>query len=91
MRYCHVVDGVPSGRFGVIMSLWTYRPVFLSLVLSLMPFWVFKTYTAQKCVKRRASLSVAMALQLSKEEADAAVESVYDTCHGDTSPYDRIP
>ncbi|EDQ84398.1 uncharacterized protein MONBRDRAFT_30281 [Monosiga brevicollis MX1] len=45
----------------------------------------------QNCVKRRASMSVAMVLGLSRSEADAVIEDVYDVCFKDTAPFERIP
>lgn len=46
----------------------------------------------QKCVRRRAQLSVAMnpACQL-PGAAKAAVDACFDECFRDTAPFDRIP
>eukprot|EP00051_Salpingoeca_urceolata_P007908 m.101616 g.101616 ORF g.101616 m.101616 type:complete len:190 (-) comp15469_c0_seq2:53-622(-) len=45
----------------------------------------------QRCVKRRAALSVAAAMDVSKETAMDAVDEVYEVCFRDTTPFDRIP
>jgi mitochondrial inner membrane protease ATP23 len=45
----------------------------------------------QACVKRRAALSVRLALGISDEAADSAVEEVFDRCYRDTRPFDRTP
>eukprot|EP00051_Salpingoeca_urceolata_P007907 m.101611 g.101611 ORF g.101611 m.101611 type:complete len:166 (-) comp15469_c0_seq1:53-550(-) len=46
---------------------------------------------ANRCVKRRAALSVAAAMDVSKETAMDAVDEVYEVCFRDTTPFDRIP
>jgi len=45
----------------------------------------------QRCVKRRAILSVAANPSCSKEKAEAAVESAFDRCYFDTMPFDHFP
>ena len=40
-----------------------------------------------KCARRRAALSVRHALGLSQAEADAAVDSVWDSCSQDLYPF----
>ena len=43
------------------------------------------------CVKRRAAISIMNAMNVTRETADEAVNSVYDVCFKDTEPFDRIP
>eukprot|EP00899_Mesostigma_viride_P006922 jgi/Mesvir1/16230/Mv08484-RA.1 len=45
----------------------------------------------QKCVRRRAQISVEMNPCCSKEAARAAVDAVYERCYKDTAPFDRVP
>lgn len=46
----------------------------------------------QKCVRRRAELSVAMNPYCGGPAgAKKAVDAVFDTCFADTAPFDRIP
>ncbi|KAI7841228.1 hypothetical protein COHA_005065 [Chlorella ohadii] len=46
----------------------------------------------QKCVRRRAELSVSMNPHCSRGRmAAAAVDAVFDRCFADTAPFDRIP
>lgn len=43
----------------------------------------------QECVKRRASDSVYAVRNITREEADAAVEKVFHKCYNDTEPLGR--
>ena len=46
----------------------------------------------QRCVRRRAELSVSMNPYCSAAgRAKQAVEGVFETCFADTAPFDRIP
>lgn len=46
----------------------------------------------QRCVRRRAELSVAMNPYCSAAgRAKQAVEAVFEPCFADTAPFDRIP
>jgi inner membrane protease ATP23 len=46
----------------------------------------------QKCVKRRAELSVGMNPHCARPgQAKQAVEKVFDACFKDTAPFDRRP
>ncbi|PSC73865.1 mitochondrial inner membrane protease ATP23 [Micractinium conductrix] len=45
----------------------------------------------QKCVRRRAELSVSMNPYCKGTKAAAAVDSVFEGCFADTAPFDRIP
>jgi inner membrane protease ATP23 len=45
----------------------------------------------QKCVRRRAQLSVAMNPYCGGAKAAAAVDKVFDSCFADTAPFDRRP
>lgn len=43
----------------------------------------------QKCVRRRAALSVGLGHGASPERAEAAVASVYERCYRDQAPFDK--
>ncbi|XP_020612027.1 mitochondrial inner membrane protease ATP23 homolog [Orbicella faveolata] len=45
----------------------------------------------QECVKTRAVKSMLCVRNISKEEAEKVVESVFDACFHDTEPFERIP
>ncbi|KAK2549658.1 Mitochondrial inner membrane protease ATP23-like protein [Acropora cervicornis] len=45
----------------------------------------------QKCVKERAVKSILCVREISKQEAEDVVESVFDACFHDTDPFERIP
>ena len=45
----------------------------------------------QECVKERAVKSMLCVRDISKEEAQEVVESVFDACFHDTEPFERIP
>mmetsp|Transcript_9379 Transcript_9379/g.17111 ORF Transcript_9379/g.17111 Transcript_9379/m.17111 type:complete len:234 (+) Transcript_9379:2-703(+) len=52
---------------------------------------ILKSAHQPKCVRRRAVLSVEMACGISKQEAGDAVDSVWESCYKDTSPFGVIP
>ncbi|XP_065058754.1 mitochondrial inner membrane protease ATP23 homolog [Rhopilema esculentum] len=45
----------------------------------------------QKCVKERAVKSILCVRDVSEEEANQIVESVFEPCFKDTEPFERIP
>lgn len=45
----------------------------------------------QECVKERAVKSMLCVRDMSKQEAQEVVESVFDACFNDTEPFERIP
>eukprot|EP00042_Codosiga_hollandica_P018712 m.55509 g.55509 ORF g.55509 m.55509 type:complete len:102 (+) comp48885_c0_seq2:503-808(+) len=45
----------------------------------------------QKCVRRRAGLSMQAARGVTAEVAAKAVDHVFAPCFADTTPFDRIP
>ena len=45
----------------------------------------------QRCVRRRASLSLQAVFGIPQKKADSYVDQVYDTCFKDTAPFDYIP
>ena len=52
---------------------------------------VTKPCILQKCVKERAVKSILCVREISKQEAEDVVESVFDACFHDTDPFQRIP
>lgn len=48
-------------------------------------------FFCQECVKMRAVKSMLCVRNISKEEAEKVVESVFDACFHDTEPFERIP
>ena len=53
--------------------------------------WLFPLSFCQECVKSRAVKSMLCVRNISKEEAEEVVESVFDACFHDTEPFERIP
>ncbi|XP_072026271.1 mitochondrial inner membrane protease ATP23 homolog [Amphiura filiformis] len=45
----------------------------------------------QKCVRNHARRSIQATRDLSKEDAEKAIDSVWDSCFNDFAPFDRIP
>lgn len=45
----------------------------------------------QKCVKERAVKSILCVREISKQDAEDVVDSVFDACFHDTDPFERIP
>jgi len=45
----------------------------------------------QECVKERAVKSMLCVKDISKQEAEDVVNSVFDACFNDTDPFERIP
>lgn len=45
----------------------------------------------QKCIRRRAEISVAMNPKCDALAAKQAVDKAWDTCYNDTEPFDKIP
>ena len=57
----------------------------------MLSYWLFLLSTWQDCVKTRAVKSMLCVKDISKEEAEEVVESVFDACFNDTDPFERIP
>lgn len=45
----------------------------------------------QECVKERAVKSMLCVRDISKQEAEDVVDSVFEACFNDTDPFERIP
>ena len=58
-------------------------------IIAIMPVVLFVFW--QECVKERAVKSMLCVRNISKEEAEEVVESVFDACFNDTEPFERIP
>ena len=46
---------------------------------------------AQKCVRNHARRSIQATRDLSNDDVEKALDSVWDTCFNDFAPFDRIP
>ena len=48
-------------------------------------------FLCQKCARSRAVKSILCVSDISKDEAEKIVSSVFEDCYKDTEPFDRIP
>lgn len=84
-----------SQPFFLRVNAWSFALIFTRKILSLqflpVRHIVTKPCILQKCVKERAVKSILCVREISKQDAEDVVDSVFDACFHDTDPFERIP